>query len=171
MKGWRAVYLLLLVMLLSTACGYKLVGRETHLPQGVASIAIPTFKNRTLEPGIEILFTQAFLREFLRDQRVKVVCREEADAILEGVIKSYEYYSVAYDRSGLASEYRATALIDLTLRKRSGEVIWKENDLSETKTYRVSNVTALSESNKNRALREIAALAAGRVRNRFFHNF
>ena len=96
---------------------------------------------------------------------------EEADAVLEGVIKSYEYYSVAYDRSGLASEYRATVILDLTLRKRGGEVLWKENDLNETKTYRVSNVTAMSESRKDSALREIAALAAGRIRNRFFHNF
>lgn len=168
---FRAVSLLLIVVLIGVGCGYKLVGRETHLPAGIGSIAIPTFKNRTLEPGVEIPFTQAFLREFLRDQRVKVTGREEADAILDGVIKSYEYYSVAYDRSGLASEYRATVILDLTLRRRSGEVIWKENDLSETKTYRVSTVTAMSESNKNLALREIAALAAGRVRNRFFYNF
>lgn len=171
MKPSRAIYLLIFAGLIATGCGYRLVGKETHLPSGISSVAIPTFKNQTLEPGLEIHFTQAFLREFLRDQRVKVVGRQEADAVLEGLIKSYEYYSVAYDRSGLATEYRATVVIDLTLRKRSGEVLWKENDLSETKTYRISNVTAMSESNKRRALTEIAVLTASRVRNRLFHNF
>ena len=152
-------------------CGYKMVGKETHLPPGVSSVAIPTFKSRTLEPGIEIPFTQAFLNEFILDRRIKVVDRDEADAVLEGVIKSYEYYSIAYDRSGLALEYRATAVVDLTLRKRNGEVIWKENDLSETRTYRTSLSGVGTESNKNVALVQIGRLMAGRIRNRFFYNF
>ena len=166
----KGLSLVLLVVMLS-GCGYKMVGKETHLPPGVSSVAIPTFKSRTLEPGIEIPFTQAFLNEFILDRRIKVVDRDEADAVLEGVIKSYEYYSIAYDRSGLALEYRATAVVDLTLRRRSGEVIWKENDLSETRTYRTSLSGVGTESNKNVALVQIGRLMAGRIRNRFFYNF
>jgi len=158
-------------MLVCWGCGYKLVGKGTHLPPGVSSIAIPTFKSQTREPGIEIPFTQAFLNEFIRDRRIKVVARDEAEAVLEGVIKSYEYYSVSYDRSGLASEYRATVTVDLTLRKRNGEVIWKENDLSETRAFRASPGGVTTESNKNVALAQIGELMAGRIRNRFFHNF
>ena len=92
------------LIFIMVGCGYKMVGKETHLPPGISSIAIPTFKSKVLEPGIEIPFTQAFLNEFILDKRVKVVDRNEADAILEGVIKSYEYYSISYDRTGLAIE-------------------------------------------------------------------
>ena len=51
---------LLLCVLSLPACGYQMVGKETHVPPGLSSVAIPTFKNRTYEPGIEIPFTQAF---------------------------------------------------------------------------------------------------------------
>jgi len=159
------------LMMIFVGCGYRMVGKETHLPPGISSIAIPTFKNRTHEPGIEIPFTKAFLKELIQDRRIRVVSREEGDAVLEGVVKSYEFYSVSYDQFGLVLEYRAIAVVDLTLRKRGGEVIWKENDLTETRTFRVSSSPAITESNKNIALAEIGRLMAGRVRNRFFYNF
>ena len=165
----RLSLVILVVMLCS--CGYKMVGKETHLPPGISSIAIPTFKSKTLEPGIEIPFTQAFLNEFIRDRRIKVVGREEADAVLEGVIRSYDYYSIAYDKTGLATEYRATVTVDLVLKRRNGEIVWKENNLTETRSFRLSNVAIVTESNKNVALEQIGALMAGRIRNRFFYNF
>src|SRR4030042_6059507 len=107
-------------------CGYRMVGKETHNPPGLNSIAIPTFVNKTFEPGIEIQFTQAFLREFIQDRRVKLVDRKEADSLLEGVVTSFNLRSVSYDRSGLALEYKATVVLDLTLKKRSGEILWIE---------------------------------------------
>ena len=74
----------------------------------LTSIAIPTFKNQTFEPGIEVPFTQAFLREFIQDRRVNVVDRAEADSILEGIIKYFSIYSVSYDKSGFVLEYQTT---------------------------------------------------------------
>src|SRR4030042_1274983 len=91
-------------LLLLMGCGYQMVGKETHVPPGINSIAIPTFVNQTFEPGIEVPFTQGFLKEFIQDRRVKVVGRNEADSVLEGVIKSFQIYSVSYDRSGIALE-------------------------------------------------------------------
>src|SRR4030067_1845740 len=113
----------LLYFLLLSGCGYQMVGKETHIPPGLTSIAIPTFINQTFEPGIEVHFTQGFLREFIQDQRVKVVGRDEADSILEGVIKSFNIYSTSYDRSGIALENQTIVVIDLTLRKRTGEIL------------------------------------------------
>ena len=75
----RKPILFLLSIAVISGCGYQMVGRETHIPPGLNSIAIPTFVNKTFEPGIEVPFTQAFLREFILDQRVKVVDRSEAD--------------------------------------------------------------------------------------------
>jgi outer membrane lipopolysaccharide assembly protein LptE/RlpB len=148
-----------------------MVGRETHVPPGLNSIAIPTFVNKTFEPGIEVPLTQAFLREVIRDRRLKVVDRNEADSVLEGVIKYFRIYSVSYDRSGLATEYQTTLVIDLTLKKRTGEIHWQENNLSETRWYRASSDTLIAESNKDAAIQEIARFFAERVRNRIFYDF
>jgi outer membrane lipopolysaccharide assembly protein LptE/RlpB len=148
-----------------------MVGKETHVPPGITSIAIPTFVNQTFEPGIEVPFTQGFLREFIRDQRVKVTGRNEADSILEGVIKSFYLYSVAYDRSGTALEYRATVVVDLTLKKNNGETLWREKGLSDHRTYRTSSDILVTESNKTSAVQSLGRFMAERVRNRFFYNF
>jgi outer membrane lipopolysaccharide assembly protein LptE/RlpB len=149
-----------------------MVGKETHVPPGLTSIAIPTFLNQTLEPGIEVPFTQGFLREFINDRRVRVVDRREADSVLEGVIKSFAIYSVAYDQSGIATEYQTTVVIDLILKKQTGEILWKEQDFSETRWYRTSTAGVLiSESKKAAAIQQIGRFMAERIRNRFFHQF
>jgi len=164
-------FLLLICIFLLLGCGYQMVGKETHVPSGLNSIAIPTFVNQTLEQGIEIPFTTGFLREFIQDRRIKVVDRKEADSFLEGVIKDFNIYSVAYDQSGLATEYQTTVVIDLTLKNRKGEILWRENDLSETRWYRVSFSPLMSESNRAAAIQQIGRFLAERIRYRFFHNF
>jgi outer membrane lipopolysaccharide assembly protein LptE/RlpB len=152
-------------------CGYQLVGKETHVPPGLTSVAIPTFVNQTFEPGIEIQFTQGFLREFIRERRVKVLDRGDADSTLEGIIKYFSIASVSYDQSGFVLEYQTTVIIDLTLKKRTGEVIWKQSDLSETRWYRASSNVLFNEASKGAAVQEIGTFMAQRVRNRFFYNF
>ena len=165
------LFLIICIALLPLGCGYQSVGKETYIPPGLNSVAIPTFVNQTFEPGIEVPLTQGFLREFIQDRRVKVLNRSEADSILEGVIKDFQIYSVAYDRSGLALEYQTTVVIDLTLKKRTGEILWRENDVSESRWFRTSFSVLVSESNRAAAIQEIGRFIAERMRNRFFYNF
>ncbi|MDI6763761.1 MAG: LptE family protein [Thermodesulfobacteriota bacterium] len=170
MALWKKFFLAFFAVLI-VGCGYKMVGKETHLPPGITSLAVPTFINQTFEPGIEVPFTHGFLREFIQDRRVKVVGRNEADSVLEGVIKSFQIYSVSYDRSGIALEYQATVVIDLTLRKKNGEILWMEKDLSDSRVYRTSYNILVSESNKAAAIQLLGRFMAERIRNRFFYNF
>jgi outer membrane lipopolysaccharide assembly protein LptE/RlpB len=170
MAFWKKLFLTFFAVLMA-GCGYQMVGKETHVPPGINSIAIPTFVNQTFEPGIEVPFTQGFLKEFIQDRRVKVVGRNEADSVLEGVIKSFQIYSVSYDRSGIALEYQTTLVIDLTLRKKTGEILWMEKDLSDSRVYRTSYNILVSESNKAAAIQSLARFMAERIRNRFFYNF
>lgn len=152
-------------------CGYQMVGKETHVPPGLNSLAVPTFKNQTFEPGIEVPFTQGFLKEFIRDRRVNIVDRKGADSVLEGVIKSFTIYSVSYDKSGLALEYEVRVILDVTLKKRTGEVLWEERNFSETRWFRASSDVLVNETNKAVALQQIGRFSAERIRNRFFYNF
>jgi outer membrane lipopolysaccharide assembly protein LptE/RlpB len=163
--------LALLIFLGVLGCGYHLTGTTTHVPEGVGSVAIPTFTNRTFEPGIEIMFTQAFLKEFLGDKRVKVVDRSEADTILEGTIKSFRIYSVSYDRSGYASEYRTDVVVDVVLKRRTGEIVWKEDNLTEMRWYRTTANPVTTQTSMNIAITDLGKVVADRVRSRFFYNF
>jgi hypothetical protein len=158
-----------------------MVGKETHVPPSLSSIAIPTFKNQTSEPGIEILFTQAFLNEFIQDRRVKVVSRTEADSILEGVVKYFTISSVAYNSSGFVSQYQIFVLVDCTLKDRTGKVLWAEKDVRETQWFRAPSIGVGSqnsgtsgvsnEASKQAAIQKTAGFMAERIRNRFFYNF
>jgi hypothetical protein len=158
-------------MVLIVSCGYRMVGKETHVPPGLNSVAVPTFKNRTYEPGIEVPFTRAFLSEFILDRRVNVVDRAQADSLLEGIITDFSIYSVSYDRSGLVLEYQTSVMLDLTLKDRTGKVLWEEKNFSETQWFRASSNVLTSEVNKTAAIQKIAGLVAERLRNRFFYNF
>jgi hypothetical protein len=134
--------------------------------------------NQTLEPGIEIPFTKGFLTEFLFDSRVKILGRSEADAVLEGVIKAFNLQSVSYNRSGFVMEYETNVIVDLTLKRKDGEVIWRLNNLSETQWYRASfgevvpsTGGVLNEESKDISVRDAGKLVAERVKSRFFYNF
>ena len=152
-------------------CGYHLAGKDTHLPPGVTSVAIPTLVNQTLEPGVEIVFTQAFLREFIKDRRVKVVDRREADSVVEGIIKSFSIFSASYDKSGYALEYQTVVTMDIALKKRNGEILWVEKDLKEMQWYRTNPSVIATEDNRVNAIQKVAKSVAERILNRFYYNF
>jgi hypothetical protein len=164
---WLSIFCLVLLV----ACGYQMVGRETHVPPGLNSIAIPVFKNQTFEPGIEVQFTQAFLNEFILDRRLKVVSRAEADSILEGVIKYFATYSVAYDKSGFVSQYQIGVSVDLTLRDRTGKVLWVQPDFYESQWFRASSSGLINDAAKQAAIQKTGKVMAERIRDRFFYNF
>jgi len=170
-------FLIIICLVLIAGCGYQMIGKETHVPPGLNSIAIPTFKNHTFEPGIEILFTQAFLNEFIQDRRVKVVSREEADSVLEGVVNYFGVSSAAYNSSGFAAQYQIYVFADFTLKDRTGKVLWVEKGLQETQWFRVPSVAnsgtigVANEAAKQAAIQKTAGFMADRIRNRFFYNF
>lgn len=163
--------LVILCMMPLMACGYRMVGRETHVPPGLNSVAVPTFKNRTYEPGIEVPFTQAFLNEFILDRRVNVVNRAQADSLLEGIITDFKIFSVSYDRSGRVLEYQANVMLNITLKDRAGKVLWEEKNFFETQWFRASSDVLTNEANKAAAIQGIGRLVAERLRSRFFQNF
>ena len=141
------------------------------MPPGVTSVAIPTLVNKTLEPGVEIAFTQAFLREFIKDRRVKVVDRREADSVVEGIIKSFYIFSASYDKSGYALEYQTVVTMDIALKKRNGEILWAEKDLIEMQWYRTNPSVIATEDNRVNAIQQVAKSVAERILNRFYYNF
>jgi hypothetical protein len=102
---------------------------------------------------------------------VKVLDRSEADSVLEGVIKSFYFTSVSYDQSGFVSQYQTYVLLDLTLRKRTGEVLWVVKDFSETNTYRASSSGLVSQASQDAAIQQLGRFVAQRLRTRFFYDF
>ena len=163
---------IILLLLLGTGCRYRFGGEGFGPSPEIRSIAIPTFINETYEAGIETIVTNALLRELIKDRRVKVVGEDEADAIMEGRIKSFTISSVAYDQTGMVLEYRTWVALDVILkRNKKGEVLWSKRGLLESDVYRVSSDVLLTEAGKERAIQNIATELARRIRRRLFEGF
>ena len=85
-----------LAAVLLAGCGYSTRG---NLPDHIKTVAVPIFKNRTLEPGVESAITSGVVNAFSSGGRVRVVPIGEADAILEGEVMGYTLEGLAFDRS------------------------------------------------------------------------
>lgn len=63
-------------------CGYHLGAAKPAYLRDVTTLAIPTFKNSTLEPRIEVLMADTLIKEFQKDGTFQIVSDNRADAIL-----------------------------------------------------------------------------------------
>lgn len=82
----------LAVVALSTlaGCGYRLGSAKPAQLQNVNTLAIPTFKNNTYEPQIEVLMADATIKQFQQDGTYEIVSDNRADAILYCTVKSID---------------------------------------------------------------------------------
>ncbi len=106
MRRLGHVILAVLAISLAGGClGYRL---GTTLPPGIRSIYVPTFLNRTGEPGIETETTQATIREFQQDGTLIIASETSADAYLDVQLQKYRLEPLSFDddTGRTAEEYR-----------------------------------------------------------------
>jgi len=131
---------LALLGVLPLACGYHLAGTEVQLPEGVRSVRVGEFNNRSRQFGLDRELSLALEREFYRRGVLRVEEDPEAgDSELAGTIRSFKVRPVAFDAQDEALEYEAELILDVTLRRRSdGVVLWKASGLTEMEDYSVA---------------------------------
>ena len=145
------------------ACGYHFAGHYSSLPPEIKTIYIPLFANKTYEPGIENLFTNALIREFIKSNKVDVV-RGEAEGVISGEIISFKLDPLSYTKDDRVLEYRAIIKVSAAFRKAdTGEVIWKNENLSHNEEYMVSSDMVSTEAGKKGAKEKIVEELAERI--------
>src|SRR6185436_15914604 len=102
-RATRLVLPLILGVLVAAGCGYSLRG---NLPAHIKTVAVPVFRNRTSEPGVENFLTGAVVEAFSTNGRLRVVRPDRADSILEGEVVGYQVQSIAYDPQANVQQYR-----------------------------------------------------------------
>ncbi len=81
----RFTFLLPFAALLFTGCaGYQLGAIKPTRMAKVKTIAVPNFRNDTLQPRVEVLLATALITQFQQDGTYKIVRENEADAIIQG---------------------------------------------------------------------------------------
>lgn len=100
--------------------------------------AVPIFKNRTLEPGVETAITSGVVNAFSSSGRLRVVPAEEADALLEGEVVGYHLDGLAFDRNANVCAYRQRLVLNVEFRDvRRSELLWRREGLQETSDFQV----------------------------------
>ena len=79
------------VAVLAVSCtGYHIGASKPTRLRNVHTISVPNFKNQTLEPRIDVFFTNALISRMQEDGTYQVARSGAADAVLECTITSVE---------------------------------------------------------------------------------
>lgn len=160
----------LLIILSFTACGYHFSGGG-DLPEGIQTVSIGIFENRSGETGIETLLTNYLVNQFTRFDNVRIVDRNEAEAVLTGTIKNARIRTIAHKSPTQAAERRITLFLDVELRDAEGQKIWSANDISASDSYEVAAEKWRTEQNKKSAIAVLSERVAERIYYRLTDRF
>jgi len=110
-----------------TEC-YKPVTKN-QLPSRIRTVAVPAFQNNALRFKIESRFTGAVIDELVhRGRGLRVQGdREGADAVIEGVIKSFTFSGVLLDDKGRARIFEVTIVAAVTVRDQTENRVLYDN--------------------------------------------
>jgi len=128
-KVLRPILLVTALLLVSgfTEC-YKPV-TKTQLPPHIKTVAVPAFQNNALRFKIEHRFTEAVMKELIRrghGLRVQSE-REGADAVVDGVVKSFNFSGVLLDDKGRARIFEVTIVAAVTVRDQHENRVLYDN--------------------------------------------
>jgi hypothetical protein len=107
---------------------YKPVTKN-QLPSRIKTVAVPAFENKALRYKVGSRFTEAVVNELIhrgRGLRVQGE-REGADAVIEGVIKSFSYSGVLLDDKGRARIFEVTIEAAITVRDQTENRVLYDN--------------------------------------------
>lgn len=137
--------LALLMVLLTSGCGYALAGRGSSLPDHIRIISVPLFKNATPVFDIDRIMTERVRAELINRGKYRIA-DSGADALVEGTIQSVTLQPATFDANRQASRYIivVTASVKFTDLK-TGKEIWSNPSLSYRDEYPISNPVSGSD--------------------------
>lgn len=110
-----------------TEC-YKPV-TKSELPAHIKTVAVPAFQNNALRFKIEHRFTEAVMDELIRRGHGLHVQseRQGADAVIDGIVKSFNFAGVLLDDKGRARVFEVTITAAVTVRDQHENRVLYDN--------------------------------------------
>ena len=131
-------------------CGYQFAGRSDLFPKDVHSVYVEPFINRTRDVGIEYELTSALRREFYRRGQLQVIDQaDQADAILSGVVRTFDSLTASVNNNNEVLQYEATMIVDVTFRRREpSEILWRGQNIRLTEIHAGERAAVVTTSPK-----------------------
>ncbi len=131
-KG-AACALVLIALGLIAGCGYS---TRSSLDPKYQTVFVSAFQNESREYDLAGPLTNALIRKFLNDGRLKVVSRENADLLVEGTVVNYALRGFTYDQHDNVTQYLCaiTGSARVTDAK-TGAVLWEDKRMAGETTF------------------------------------
>lgn len=143
------------ILLCLSGCGYSLSGMGNSLPPYMKNIMITVFQNETYEYGLESVINQEFTTSFNRRPGIRIVQKlNEADAVLEGIIKTYEFVPTL-NAQRQVTQYYINITAEVRLRDLvADDVYWENKSYRFHEVYRISDGLSTIQANRQIAWQE-----------------
>lgn len=174
----RALHLLCAAVL--AGCGYQfqvegpgptIGGAASFEPKPDApTLAVAIFENRSIEPNLELKYTNYARREFLNGSGTRVVTgAEPSDLVLKARIISVIIPTLTFE-IGRTLESRVTVFVQAQVEKaKTGEVIWNQL-LTASSEFFVTRDLQFNRVLQTRALEQAGVFIAQDMATRFLNH-
>ena len=143
----RCTYLALLCLI---GCGYQFAGRSDLFPKDIHSVYVEPFLNRTRDVGLGPEITTALRGELYRRGELQLVDQaDRADAILSGVVRSFDTLTASVNQNAEVLQFEATLIVDTTFRRREpSEILWRGQGIRLSEIYAGERAAVVTTSSK-----------------------
>src|SRR4029077_4204836 len=128
---------------LSGCLGYRIGPAKPAYLREVQAIAVPTFKNHTLTPRMEVLVTDTVIKQLQQDGTFRIASDANADATLKGEITRIDRAPARSLRGNVlaTSEFSLAMHVRYTLVGRDGKPLTSGEAIGNTSFFVGTDVT------------------------------
>jgi len=139
-----------LALLCLIGCGYRFAGRSDLFPKDIHSVYVEPFLNRTRDVGLGTEINTALRGELYRRGELQLVDQaDRADAILSGVVRSFDSVTASVNQNDEVLQYEATLVVDTTFRRREpSEILWRGQGIRLNEIYAGERAAVVTTSSK-----------------------
>ncbi|BCA80008.1 LptE family protein [Desulfuromonas sp. AOP6] len=122
-----ALLFLVFLLFVLSGCGYQFSEKAGRFSDAENRLYIELFGNKTAEPYLEDLVTNAVVTRFARKPEMEIVeSWDRADVVLTGTVTGYSISAISYGPGDRILEYRSRLSVQATLRRAvDGKALWK----------------------------------------------
>jgi lipopolysaccharide assembly LptE-like protein len=165
----KALLATILCFAISGCLGYHVGPVKPYYLRDIHTIAVPTFKNRTLVPRVEVLVTDTLIKQFQQDGTFQITSDDKADATLSGEISRVNRLPARSVRGNVlaTTEFNLALTLRFSLTTRDGKQVAGPAEVTgNTSFFVTSDVTtderqALPLATEDLATRLVAQLSEG----------
>ena len=137
----------LVCLLLGGCLGYHIGSAKPSYLRDVHTISVPTFRNETLIPRLEVLVTDTVIKQFQQDGTFQIGNDQNADAILKAEITRIGRSPARSIRGNVlaTSEFNLVMRVKYTLLGRDGKPLAPPAEVAGTTSFFVGTDVTTDE--------------------------